>query len=87
MSAASRSLASATVYDRLGLQWTPEVSRFLDHTTSSENPTSQARADSILRNSAAHADSWKRELPAEQVAEIRARTEQVASVFYTDADW
>ncbi len=75
------------VYERLGLSWTPEVERFLDHTTSSSNPTWHPRADSILRHSAAHVDSWKRELTRDQIAEIRARTEQIASEFYTDADW
>ncbi len=75
------------LYERLGLEWAPQVEEFIDRTTSSANPTSQARADSILRNSAAHADSWKRELTPEQIAEIRARTEEVSSVFYSDDDW
>ena len=75
------------VYERLGLSWSPEVERFLAHTTSSSNPTWQPRADSILRNSADHADAWKRELTPDQIAEIRERTGEVASGFYTDADW
>jgi hypothetical protein len=77
------------LFHQLGLAWTPRVGRFVADTTASHNPAEaqQGAVHELRRDSAASVRTWQRRLGADDIARIRARTEPVASAFYSNAEW
>jgi hypothetical protein len=76
-----------SLYDLLGLRWTPQVERTILEHSGAGNPVVTDDASSHRRDSAAAIRAWRSFLTAEQVREVRRRTEDVASAWYSDDDW
>jgi hypothetical protein len=76
-----------SLYDLLGLRWTPQVEGTIREHSGAGNPVVTDDASSHRRDSAAAIRAWRRFLTAEQVREVRRRTEDVASAWYSDDDW
>jgi hypothetical protein len=74
---------------RVGLDFTPEVQAYVADTTSPGNPAEAGRGvvHELRRDSGAAARTWHDRLTPDEVARVRARTEAVASAFYTDDEW
>ena len=74
---------------RLGIEYSAGVERFVAETTSASNPAEAGEGvvHSLRRHSAASVHTWHERLTAEEVARVRARTEETAAVFYADSDW
>lgn len=76
-----------TLYERLGLAWTPEVERTIREHSGAGNPDVSDDPASHRRDSAVAIHAWRRHLSAHEVTAIRERTEPVAGAWYTDDDW
>jgi len=82
------------IFAQLDLDFTPQIeSRILEHSSSS-NPKEievvgekQRTTTSIKVDSTANISSWSDRLDSEQILAIRNSTEEVAQLYYTDADW
>jgi hypothetical protein len=79
----------SSLYAKCGLTFTSAVKLFVETTSSSDLPEEVALDDfkTVVRNSAAAANLWRRRLSKEEVDRVRAATGAQASPFYTDADW
>ena len=79
----------AGIFERLGLPLTPAVRRAIETHSSAENP--REAGDQVIhqlkRHSQANVWNWRQRLSPDEVARIRARTEDLAPCWYGDADW
>lgn len=77
------------LYESLGLEFSPRVEKTILNSSSSENPVELARkkVHAIKLNSRASVDSWKKRLTAEEIQRIRKVTEDVSTLYYSDAEW
>jgi hypothetical protein len=75
--------------DRLGVEFTAAVERYVAETTGSGNPAEAGAGviHELRRDSNAAARTWHDRLTPEEVDRVRWRTEAVASAFYGDEDW
>jgi hypothetical protein len=78
-----------STFTRLGLTYSPDAARFVAETTSASNPAEAGEGvvHALRRDSAASVRTWHTRLTAEEIARVRARTEETAAAFYADADW
>jgi hypothetical protein len=79
----------ANLLPRLGLGLTPHVRRTIEKHSSAANPTEAPgnAAHHLKRNSRAAAWSWQHRLLPADLKRIRRGTEELASLFYSEADW
>ncbi len=77
------------LYSTLGLEFTPHVEKFILSSSSSENPVENSRkkVHGFKLDSRANIDVWKKRLTAEEIDRIRGMTEEVASLYYSEAEW
>ncbi|MCL5612411.1 MAG: sulfotransferase [Chloroflexi bacterium] len=77
------------LYGALDLNFTMRVERMIFNSTSSENPTelSKNKTHSVKLDSRANMDNWKKRLSADEITRIRRVTEEVAHLYYPEADW
>jgi hypothetical protein len=77
------------LYQRLGLEFTPQVEKTIYESSSSENPKelSKKNVHSVRLDSQANLHNWKRRLSREQIDSIRKLTEETATLFYPEMDW
>jgi len=77
------------LYAALGLEFTPRVEKTILKSSSSENPRELARkkVHAIKLDSRANVDNWKKRLTAEEIARVRWVTEEVSTLYYSDAEW
>ncbi|MCI0684650.1 MAG: sulfotransferase [Gemmataceae bacterium] len=77
------------VLQRLGLDMTRRVKRAIAVHSAQENPAEAAAkvAHQLKRNSRANIVNWLKRLTPAEIAKVRRDTEDVAQLFYTDADW
>jgi len=78
-----------TLYQALGLDFTPRAEQAILNSSSSENPTevSQKKVHTVKLDSRANLDNWKRRLMPEEVDRIRSVTEEVAHLYYPEVNW
>jgi hypothetical protein len=78
-----------TLYQSLGLNFTERVKDTILNSSSSENPKKLAnrKTHSVKLDSRANLDNWKKILSADEIARIRALTEGVSPLFYSDDEW
>jgi glycosyltransferase involved in cell wall biosynthesis len=77
------------LYGALELPFTTKVKHGILKATSSKNPQ-EVSLESIYStnlDSAANLENWKQRLTPEEIARIRALTEDVAQLYYGDKDW
>lgn len=75
------------LYSQLGLRWSGAVEQLVLRTSDASNPADAVRVDSIRRNSAEQARSWRAHLSAEEIARIRIGTGALAERYYGAGDW
>ena len=78
-----------TLYAKLNLGFTPKIENIILNASSSENPNelSKKKVHSVKLDSRANVDNWKKRLSAEEIQRIRTLTEEVADLYYPDAEW
>ena len=77
------------LYTALGLEFTPRVEKTILNSSSSENPRelSRKKVHAIKLDSRANVDSWKKRLTAEEIERVRAMTDDISKLYYSDAEW
>ena len=77
------------LYPALGLNFTPRVKKFIERSSSSENPAelSLKKTHSVKMDSAASVKNWKKRLSAEELKRIREITSEVADLYYSNEEW
>ena len=77
------------LYGRVGLTWDDDVGAAIDRYAASGNPKEVPgwRRRAIKRDSKAASRTWRQRLSADEIARIRAGTEEVSSLFYSEEDW
>ena len=77
------------LYTALGLEFTSRVEKTILSASSSENPTELSRKKiyAIKLDSRANVDNWKKRLTAEETERVRRMTEEVSTLYYSDAEW
>jgi hypothetical protein len=77
------------LFDRLGLHLSPRLREAIETHSSSENPREAPEriAHQLKRDSKGNIWNWRSRLQPEEILHIRKGTEDVASLFYSDADW
>ncbi len=77
------------LYSSLGLEFTPRVEKTILNSSSSENPTelSRKKVHGVKLDSRANIGNWKKRLAAEEIDRIRKMTEDIAPLYYSEAEW
>ena len=77
------------LYSKLGLEFTPRVQKFIEESSSSDNPTELARGrtHSVKLDSAANIRNWKKRLPVDEINRIRKITKEASHLYYSDEEW
>lgn len=78
-----------SLYNQLGLVFDARVERAILQSSSADNPqeVSKKRVHATRLDSKANLENWKRRLTPDQIAQVRAYTEQVATLFYPEISW
>ena len=78
-----------TLYAALDLEFTPRVEKTILNSSSSENPRelSRKKVHGIKLDSRANIDNWKQRLGADEIERVRAMTDDVSKLYYSDAEW
>ena len=77
------------LYKVLGLEFTSRVEKTILSSSSSENPRelSRKKVHAIKLDSRASVDNWKKRLTSEEIARVRWATEEISTLYYSDAEW
>jgi len=77
------------LYSKLGLEFSSRVQKFIENSSSSENPTelSHRKTHSVKLDSLANIKNWQKRLPEEDITRIRKITEETSSLYYSDEEW
>src|SRR5215207_408433 len=77
------------LYTALGLEFTARVEKLILNSSSSENPgeLSRKKVHGVKLDSRANMHNWKKRLTVEEIDRIRQMTEEVSSLYYSDAEW
>jgi hypothetical protein len=80
--------AFTALYERLGLQMTPQARQTIELATSSDNPSQPDGAGELhRRDSRKSIGAWKRKMSDEDVRRVRDGAGEVGDAFYSDEDW
>jgi hypothetical protein len=77
----------ARLYERLGLELTPEARETIARASAPENPAELTTPHAVELDSAASLGRWREQLTAAEVEQLRERTRDVWPRFYSDEDW
>jgi len=77
------------LYKALGLEFTSRVEKTILSSSSSENPRelSRKKVHAVKLDSRASVDNWKKRLTSEEIARVRWGTEEISTLYYSDAEW
>jgi hypothetical protein len=77
------------LYRSLGLEFTSRVEKLILNSSSSENPAENSRkkVHGFKLDSRANVSVWKKRLSVAEIDRIRKMTEEVAPLFYSEAEW
>lgn len=75
------------IYKELGLEFTQEVKEVIHANSGAQNPVEQTEENEFIRNSRKTITNWMTRLSQEEIHQIRLKTSEIASSFYTDKDW
>jgi Sulfotransferase family len=78
-----------TLYGAMGLPFTDGVQEEIRRSTSSSNPGERDVKDqqTLVRDSRANVDNWRRRLTPAEIERIRTQVADVSGVFYGDDEW
>jgi hypothetical protein len=76
-----------SLYESLGLDFTPRVEKGILNSSSSENPVelSRKKAHSVKLDSRASVDKWKKRLTDEEANRVRDMTQDVLALYYPES--
>lgn len=78
----------AKLFDWLGLEFTEDIVQAVERHTDDDNPREAGgQVHQLKRNSKANIWNWQKRLTADEIARIRAGTDELCDHFYGDADW
>jgi hypothetical protein len=79
----------AELYEALGLTFTDTVAEAVEASSSSENPaeTRVERPHDTQIDSRANLENWRHRLSGDEIARIRAVTEETAALYYPELVW
>jgi Sulfotransferase domain len=79
----------AELYEALGLTFTATVAKAVEASSSSENPaeTSVDRPHETQIDSRANLQNWRHRLSEDEIARIKAVTEETAALYYPELVW
>jgi len=77
------------LYSKLDLEFSPRVQKFIEDSSSSDNPVepSRRKVHSVKLDSLANIKNWKKRLSEEDVRRIREMTEEASHLYYSDEEW
>jgi len=77
------------LYAKLGLDFSSRVQKFIEESSSSDNPKelSRKKTHSVKLDSAAQVKNWKKRMPEDVATRIRKITEDVSHLYYSGEDW
>jgi hypothetical protein len=77
------------LYQALGMEFTPRVEKTILNSSSSDNPRelSSRKVHGIKLDSRANMDNWKKRLTAQEIERVRKITEEVSTLYYSNAEW
>jgi hypothetical protein len=77
------------LYQTLGLDFTEKVKLRIQNSSSSNNPAmlGKNKTHSVMLDSRANLDNWKKMLSPEEITKIRKLTETTSHLFYTEDEW
>ena len=77
------------LYQALGLDYTHPIEKSILDYSSSENPMelSRKKVHDVRLDSRANMSNWKKRLTKAEINRVREMTEDVAQLFYADAEW
>lgn len=77
------------LYKALDLDFTRRVEKTIATASSSDNPVEPSRKNiyAVKLDSRSNIDNWKKRLTPQEIAYIRKKTEEVSSLYYSDAEW
>jgi hypothetical protein len=75
------------LYSKLNLEFGSRVQRFIENSSSSENPRELSRTQSVNLDSLANIKNWKKRLSEEEITRIRETTEEISHLYYSDEEW
>jgi hypothetical protein len=77
------------LYEAWGLEFTPRVEKIVLSSSSSENPVelSRKKVHGFKLDSRANMDAWRKRMSGEEIDRIREITGDIASLYYSDAEW
>ncbi len=76
-----------SIFKEFGLDFTTKVKARIIETTGVHNPIEANAKNPFIRNSKENIKNWKNLLTLDEVALIKDQTSELASLFYTEADW
>lgn len=81
--------AYRALYSSLGLEFTPRVEKIILNSSSSENPAelSRKKVHAVKLDSRANIQNWKKRLTTEEIDRIHKLTEDIAPLYYSEAEW
>ncbi len=79
----------STIYERLNLDFTPEIKAVILEHSNPDNPREAENnaTHTLKRNSQENIKNWQHRLSSVEIKHIREQVEPIAAAFYTDADW
>ena len=77
------------LYSLLGLEFSPRMEKAILNSSSSENPVelSRKKVHGYKLDSRANVSSWKKRMAPEEIERIHEITADVASLYYSEAEW
>jgi hypothetical protein len=77
------------LYLKLHLEFSSRVQKFIENSSSSENPAelSRRKTYSVKLDSLANIKNWKKRLSEEDINRIRKMTEEASHLYYSDEEW
>jgi hypothetical protein len=75
------------LYERLGLELTPQARRTIERSSATDNPVASSSPHAVELDSAASAERWHTQLTRDEIARLREATQDVWPRFYADEDW
>jgi hypothetical protein len=78
-----------SIYELLGLEFTPQIEQTIIIASSTRNPNESSQKDrhAYHLNSKANLEMWKQRLDAQEISRVRDLTADVAPFFYAGKDW
>ena len=77
------------LYESLGLEFTPRVEKTILNSSSSENPAESSRKKiyGVKLDSRANINVWRKRMTGEEIDRVREIAGEIASLYYSDAEW